>query len=145
MRKIPQAIADKNAIKKRIGEGKGSGVGTNDAVLSSSASPFEHRHGQVNSNRFCAGRMPSNQMRKISGAACQIENHRILRQRRAKYGVALPAAVHPPGKGAGDEVVSRRNSTEHAAHEVGILFFSRRFHGVGLYQAQRRTVDSLNG
>ncbi len=87
--------------------------------------------------------MLCDKMRKISGAACQIENHGILRQRSVKYRVAFPSAVHPPGKGAGDEVVSRRNSAEHAAHQVRILFFRRRFHGVGLYQAQRSAAGSL--
>lgn len=137
MRKITQTISDEDAIKKRIGEGKMSSIGADNAVLPSSASPFEHGNGQVNSDRTRSRRILRDKMRKISGAAGQIENHGILRQRSVKYRVAFPSAVHSPGKGAGDEVVSRRNSAEHAAHEVRILFFRWRFHSVGLYQARR--------
>ena len=101
-----------------------------------SARQLEHALGDIDGDRARSGVSLANHQGKIARAGGEIEHYRPVREVRAVEAGAFPVAVHAVGKGASDEVVTRRHGAEHGAHETGTLLLCWKFHLRGIVPSE---------
>lgn len=128
IRKIPQAIANENAIEGTVAERQSRGIAASHVVKTAFAGQLQHGLGEINSDARRLREFLAHERREIARAASQIENRAIVVQRRLKHGISLPARVHSVRENARHKIIPRRNDAKHAAHELRILLFCRRVH-----------------